>query len=446
MPGVELTAVASPNAEHAWEFRRRFEVEHAFADYKDMLSSDLVDAITIACPNDLHAQVTIDAAAAGKHVLVDKPMAMSLAECDRMIEACKKAGVILMYGENLCFAPKYVRAKQLADRGALGDVYYVRQLECHFGPHSDWFWDINRSGGGVLMDMGCHSIAYCRWVFGNTRIASVYAEASNFVHGRRTKGDDHTVVMLRFAESKRHPRGGLGVAENAWARAGGLDDRAEIYGSKGLTVADIARGGALQTYSAIGYDDAGEKAEQTRGWTWTSFDEAWNYGFPQEMAHFADCIENEKRPMLTGEDGRAVLEIICAAYRSARTGSRVSLPLETDSRKPVDYWLKGEPQPKPRAETPPAPAEPPKEAPAKPEPRAAAEPPREAPAEAKPQAGAESGTEATAQPATAESAEPSEAAEDSEPRQASGEQPEAATEAAEPAEGPHEKAAEDAAT
>ncbi len=351
-PGVELTAVASPNAEHAWEFRRRFEVEHAFTDYKDMLSSGFVDAVTVACPNDVHAQVTIDAAAAGKHVLVDKPMAMSLAECDRMIDACKTAGVVLMYGENLCFAPKYVRAKQLADQGALGDIYYVRQLECHSGPHSEWFWDINRSGGGVLMDMGCHSIAYCRWVFGDTPIESVYAEAGNFVHGRRTRGDDHAVVMLRFAESARHPRGGLGMAENAWARSGGLDDRAEIYGSKGLTVADIARGGALQTFSAVGYDYAGEKAEQTRGWTWTSFDEAWNYGFPQEMAHFADCIENERQPMLTGEDGRAVLEIICAAYRSARTGARVSLPLETDSRKPIDYWLKGEAQTKPRPEVP----------------------------------------------------------------------------------------------
>jgi len=415
-PGVELKAVASPNAEHSWAFRRRFEIEHAFTDYKDMLSSGFVDAVTIACPNDLHAQVTIDAAAAGKHVLVDKPMAISLAECDRMIEACKKANVILMYGENLCFAPKYVRAKQLADEGALGDVYYVRQLECHSGPHADWFWDINRSGGGVLMDMGCHSIAYCRWVFGETPIESVYAAAGNFVHERRTRGDDHAVVMLHFAESKKHPRGGLGVAENSWARAGGLDDRAEIYGSKGLTVADIARGGALQTYSDAGYGHAGEKAERTRGWTWTSFDEVWNYGFPQEMAHFADCIENEKRPMLSGEDGRAVLEIICAAYQSARTGSRVSLPLETDSRKPVDYWLKGDPLTRPRAEVPLS--------------MPAATPP--APAE-----------ETTAEPAA--DASPKAASGDGEPPKAD-KQPDAKTETAEPAKQPPEQTGEEAAT
>jgi predicted dehydrogenase len=345
VPGVELVAAASPNPEHVWDFHKRFGIEHAFADYKDMLASGLIDAITVACPNDLHAEVVINAAAAGKHVFVDKPLALNLDECDRMIEACKAAGVILMYGENLCFAPKYVRAKQLADEGALGDVYYVRQLECHYGPHAEWFWDVSRSGGGVLMDMGCHSIAYCRWVFSDAPIESVSAEAGNFAHHGRTKGDDHAVVTMRFAPSEKHPRGGLGVAENSWARIGGLDDRAEIYGTKGLTVADIGRGGALQTYSAEGYGYAGEQASRTRGWTWTSFDEAWNYGFPQEMAHFAHCIETGETPMLTGEDGRAVLEIIFAAYKSARTGERVKLPLETRAKRPVDLWLKGEPGP-----------------------------------------------------------------------------------------------------
>ncbi len=340
LPGAELVAAASPNPEHIWDFHRRFDIPHAFADYNDMLASGLVDAITIACPNDLHCEVTLAAAAAGKHVFVDKPMAMNLAECDRMIEACRKAEVLLMYGENLCFAPKYVRAKRLADEGALGEVYYVRQLECHYGPHSDWFWDVSRSGGGVLMDMGCHSIAYCRWVFDGSPVESVYAEVGNFVHHERTKGDDHAVISLRFAQSDRYPQGGMGIAENSWARAGGLDDRAEIYGSKGLTVADIARGNALHTFSSEGYGYAGEKAPWTRGWTWTSFEEAWSYGFPQELAHFVDCIENQKQPLLTGEDGRAVLEIICAAYRSARTGQRVPMPFETAAKRPIDLWFR----------------------------------------------------------------------------------------------------------
>jgi len=346
VPDVEIVAAASPNSDHVWEFAQRFGIPHAFTDYHDMLEGDLVDAVTVACPNDLHCEATLAAARAGKHVFVDKPLALTLQQCDRMIDACRRAGVTLMYGENLCFAPKFVRAKQLADEGALGSVYYVRQLECHYGPHSSWFWNVNQSGGGVLMDMGCHSIAFCRWVFGNAPVESVYAELGRFVHTDRTKGDDHSLVIMRFAPTGEGPGagGGIGVAENSWARAGGLDDRAEIYGSQGLTVADLARGGALSTYSEPGYGYAIEKAPRTRGWTWTGFEEAWQYGFPQEMAHFVECLREGKQPLLTGQDGRAVLEIICAAYQSARTGERVRLPLKTDARKPIDLWLGEEPR------------------------------------------------------------------------------------------------------
>lgn len=339
VPAAELTAAASPTPEHVWDFHRRFDIPHVFQDYRDMIASGFIDAITVACPNDLHADVTIAAANAGLHVLVDKPLAVTLDECDRMIRACRDAGVVLLYGENLCFAPKYVRAKQLADEGALGDLYYVRQLECHYGPHADWFWDVRRSGGGVLMDMGCHSIAYGRWVFGNAPVESVYAEVGNFVHRERTRGDDHATVIVRYGPSERCPRGGIAIAENSWARTGGFEDRAEIYGSQGLTVADIARSGALTTFSAGGYAYAGEKAPGTRGWTFTSFEETWNYGFVQEIAHFVDCIENKRAPMLTGEDGRAVLEIICAAYASARAGHRQTLPVTATGRTPVSFWL-----------------------------------------------------------------------------------------------------------
>jgi len=183
------------------------------------------------------------------------------------------------------------------------------------------------------MDMGCHSIAFCRWLFGNAPVESVSAELGRFMHGKQTKADDHSLVVMRFAG------GGIGVAENSWARAGGLDDRAEIYGSQGLTVADLARGSALSTYSEPGYGYAIEKASGTEGWTQTGFEEAWSEGFPQELAHFVECVRDGRQPALTGEDGRAVLEVICAAYQSARTGRRVSLPFKTDARKPVDLWL-----------------------------------------------------------------------------------------------------------
>ncbi|MEE8345997.1 MAG: Gfo/Idh/MocA family oxidoreductase, partial [Dehalococcoidia bacterium] len=173
-------------------------------------------------------------------------------------------------------------------------------------------------------------------------VESVSAELDRFVHRKRTKGDDHSLVVMRFAPAgaPMGAGGGIGVAENSWARSGGLDDRAEVYGSQGMTVADLARGSALSTYSEPGYGYAIEKGSGTQGWTQTGFEEAWSEGFPQEIAHFVECVRDGLRPALTGEDGRAVLEIICAAYESARTGRRVSLPFETDASKPVDLWLR----------------------------------------------------------------------------------------------------------
>ncbi len=93
-------------------------------------------------------------------------MAMNLAECDRMIAACRQAGVMLGYAEELCFAPKYVRLKQLVDEGAFGKVHLVKQSEKHDGPHAGWFFDTARSGGGVTFDMGCHAIEFFRWMLG----------------------------------------------------------------------------------------------------------------------------------------------------------------------------------------------------------------------------------------------------------------------------------------
>ena len=238
-----------------------------------------------------------------------------------MIAACRRAGVKLMYAEELCFAPKYVRAKELADEGALGEVYLVRQSEQHYGPHSDWFWDPELAGGGVLMDMGCHGIEFARWIYGKPAVRSASAEVGTFVHHQRTRAEDHAIVTLRF-DGRR-----AALIEASWAKPGGMDDRAEILGSRGVTYADLLRGSSLTTFSDVGYGYAVEKAPDTRGWTFTMFDELWNYGFPQEMDHFARCVAEDEVPRETGEDGRAVLEIIYAAYRAARHG-RVELPLQ----------------------------------------------------------------------------------------------------------------------
>jgi predicted dehydrogenase len=335
VPNCDVVAVASPNRAHVDEFAEAHGIPHAFTDYQELLALDEIDVVSLALPNDLHLQATLDAAAAGKHVICEKPLCRTLEEADQMIDACKSAGVQLFYAEELCFAPKYVRAKQLADDGALGDVFLVKQSEEHSGPHAPWFWDVSRSGGGVLMDMGCHGIAFARWVMDNRPITQVSATMGTFVHGEKTRGEDHSLCVLTFEG------GAMAVIEDSWAKGGGMDDRAEIYGTKGHTRADLIRGNSLTTYSEAGYGYAVEKAGLTTGWTFTVFEELWNYGFPQEMQYFIDCVQNGTPSFITGEDGRAALEAIYAAYHSAGTGQAVSLPFSPPpgTQNPIDLWL-----------------------------------------------------------------------------------------------------------
>src|SRR3954469_1698938 len=117
-----------------------------------------------------------------------------------------------------------------------------------------------------------------------------------------------------------------------------MDDRAEVYGSKGVAYADLLQGNSIQTYSTKGYDYAVEKAGTTTGWSYTIYEEGWNYGFPQEIAHFVDCVKHDKQPLVTGDDGRVVLEAIFAAYESAGTGRKIELPFASNAAKPIDLW------------------------------------------------------------------------------------------------------------
>jgi len=318
---ASVRAVASRSPDRAAAFARQWEIPAWHTDYRELAGRPDVDLVCIGAPNWLHRDITVAAAEAGKHVICEKPLARTLHEADEMIAACRDAGVKLMYAEELCFAPKYVRAKELADEGALGEVFLVRQSEQHFGPHSDWFWDPELAGGGVLMDMGCHGIEFARWVHAKRPAMSVSAEVGTFVHYKRTSAEDHAIVTIRFGDRR------AALIESSWAKPGGVDDKAEILGSRGVTYADLLRGSSLMTFSEVGYGYAMEKAPDTRGWTFTVADELWDSGFPQEMDHFARCVAEDTAPQETGEDGRAVLEIIYAAYRAARH-ARVELPLQ----------------------------------------------------------------------------------------------------------------------
>jgi predicted dehydrogenase len=329
---AEMMAVASPTPGNAEKFARTHGIPNHFTNYRDLLAMADIDMVVIGVPNDLHCEVVVAAAQAGKHIVIEKPFCLNMAEADQMIDAAREANVKLMYAEELCFAPKYVRLKQLLDSGALGEPTLIKQSEKHDGPHAPHFWDVERSGGGVVMDMGCHAIEFFRWMLGRPPVKSVYAQMSTQVHKDKTVGEDNALLILEFEN------GTTCLAEESWTKLGGMDDRAEVHGSKGVAYADLLHGNSIETYSRDGYDYAVEKAGTTSGWSFTIYEEAYNYGFHQEMAHFVDCVQHDKKPLVTGEDARAVLEIIFAAYESARTGCKVALPFTTDAKKPIDLW------------------------------------------------------------------------------------------------------------
>lgn len=332
---AEVVAVASPTPGHAGHLAKKFGIPRVFTDYHAMLAERDIEMVTITAPNALHARITADIAAAGKHVVCEKPLCMTLQEADGMIEVCRKKGVLLMYAEELFFTPKYVKAKEMADQGAFGKIYCVKQSEKHFGPHADWFWDVRKSGGGVFMDMGCHGIAFCHWFLGRPAINNVYCQMATYVHGKKTKGEDNAICIIEFAG------GAVGMVETSWARRGGMDDCTEVYGEGGVCYADLHMGNAMPSYSEYGFGYAVEKAPTTKGWTYPVFEELWNYGFPQEMHHFARCVRGKERPKVTGEDGRLVMEVLLAGYQSAGTGSKIKLPFRPKNvRKPIDLWFK----------------------------------------------------------------------------------------------------------
>ncbi|MCE7929133.1 MAG: gfo/Idh/MocA family oxidoreductase [Chloroflexi bacterium CFX7] len=323
--GAEVVAVASPNT--AAEFATRHGITAHYKDYRSMLEDTPLDAVVIATPNDLHYDVCLAAADAGRHVFCEKPLALSLGEADAMIAACEQAGVVLMYAENLLFAPMIERVCGPAAREEMGAPFLVKHVQGHGGPYSEWFWDIDRAGGGALMDMGPHSIHSVCHAMGAWPEA-VTATLGRYLHGEKTLGEDHATILLHF------PGGRLGVAEASWAMPGGAGSLV-AHGPGGQLTASLLQGPALEAFHAPGTVRGGERGNRVH----VPVDSSRQWGYDEQARHFVAVISGREELRSGGADGRRVLEIICAAYESARLGRRVPLPFASDREKAIDHWL-----------------------------------------------------------------------------------------------------------
>jgi len=204
-----------------------------------------------------------------------------------------------------------VRAERLVRCGAVGRVLWVRSRESHFGPHSPWFWQPELSGGGALMDMGCHCIEAARFFYGKEDPpVEVMAWGDTLLHD--TAGEDNALALIRFQS------GGMAHLEVSWTSRGGLDLRNEIHGSEGAVYTDVTRGTSVEAFTLESSGYVVEKADADRGWTKPVPEEAFCYGYQAEMKHFVECVRSGAIPRETYRDGYAVNCVLDAAYRSIR--------------------------------------------------------------------------------------------------------------------------------
>ena len=269
----------------------------------------------IALPNEEHEPTALALAKAKRNQVCTKPLARNRREAKAMWEAARKSGAMHGYAETEVFAPCVVKARETVERGGVGRVIWVRSRESHSGPHSPHFWDVEKTGGGAMNDLGCHCIAAARYFFGKDRdrIVEVMAWGGTFVHGDKTKGEDNALLVLKFAS------GGIGHCELSWTTLGGLDLRNEIHGSEGSIFTDVTRGTPIRSFTrkAAGY--VVEKADIDFGWTQPLPEEAFAYGYQAEMRHFVECVRDGHTPRETYEDGYIVNCVLDAGYDSMRS-------------------------------------------------------------------------------------------------------------------------------
>lgn len=313
---AQVLAIGGRKRGVAEEVAKKFGVEKVFygEDFIERLCSDPeIDVVDIGLPNFLHKKATELAAENGKHVICEKPLARNKSEAKAMLDTVERHGIIGCYAENQVFIPQISRAVEIIENGGIGNVFWVRSREAHSGPHSMWFWDPDLAGGGVLVDMGCHSVEVARRII-RRKPLEASAWGATLVHDIRS--EDNSIALIRYEDNV------LGQSENSWAAHGGLDVRFEIYGSDGAIFIDVTRETGIRVFTLAAEEKVGyvvEKAEVKRGWMYPIWREHELYGYLSELEHFISCLKRGVQPLGTFKDGYLVNCLLEACYRSFRT-------------------------------------------------------------------------------------------------------------------------------
>jgi predicted dehydrogenase len=325
---VEVRTVGASHDDRARGLAETVGAHNWTTSWQEVVADPELDAVDVCVPNDLHYPVVMGAIEHSKPFLVEKPLARSLEEGRKVVEAQEQGGVLGVYGENLRFAPAYLKAKEIIDEGGIGTVIMLRINEIHNGPfHSEWFWDARRTGGGALIDMGVHGLFAAEWL-ASDRIEHVSAELGTLKWHEHCRhgAEDTAFAILRFG------RGALAELVNSWA-APHFDVRVEVHGTEGSIFLGSREAAGLKVYSESGYGRRSPDVEArerphvapTVGWSAPTPDEWHVHGLANEISHFLACIRGEAKPACTPRDGMRALELVDGIYRAAKSRQRTQI-------------------------------------------------------------------------------------------------------------------------
>jgi len=344
--GKDIVTIAyARKKETAVRFATDYQVPHFTTDMEEAIAHAEAEFVVIALPNYLHEEAVMLCVKHKKAVLCTKPLGRTAAEALRMTLACEEAGVFAGYLEDLCYTPKFLKSVKSVEAGSIGRVLWAKSRETHPGPHSDWFWDIEKAGGGAVLDLGCHCIEIARNFIGKDILpVEVMCWADTQV--KPIDAEDHAIGLVKYEN------GAIGQFEVSWTFRGGMDLRDEVMGTEGtIWVNSFLRTGFEMFTTGAGTDYVAEKAESTSGWQFPVGDEAHELGYPTMFNDMFDSYEKGVQPRETFYDGYVVNAIVDAAYKSAKTKlwEPVNLPLwrgQTGVEKPsvfqeydAEHWF-----------------------------------------------------------------------------------------------------------
>lgn len=324
---VNIVGICSTQPDQAKALAEKYGLEGCgiSEDYEKAIAEIECDLVDICVPNFLHYPVCMKALEKNRDVLCEKPLATTVEHAREMVETANAKKRNIYYAEDWICAPAIMRAREIVEEGALGNIVYMRARECHSGSHSPYAQTIAMCGGGAMMNLGIHPLVLMLAIKNHSWVSvtafGTGGKEKNVMH-KALEGEDLAGCHVVFED------GSSALIEANYITTGGMEDVIDFYGDKGCLHLNLNQEGPISCYSVPGLRYTVEKAEVTTGWSHPAYDEMFTLGYIGEILHFVDCCRKGEPAMvgMRGEDGLEGLELLHCVYQSLSQGRRVENP------------------------------------------------------------------------------------------------------------------------